>query len=134
MRKRCAAAVLLLLIPLAAGCGGASASLTPSASVTTAMQGWERWLRVEWTAQARASGQEIDGYVYSQYGSGIFDVQLLAQGLDSNGNVVSQKLAWMPGVVPALQRSYFRIGAMPSAASYRVTVWAFETVQSQSYQ
>jgi len=124
-------AALVALAPLLTGC--ATAGMTPSASVTTAMQGWERWLRLEWTGQSRPAGHEIDGYVYSTYGSPIYDVRLLAQGLDAGGNVVTQKMTWVQGMVPSLERSYFRIPPLGPAASYRVTVWAFETVQSQSY-
>jgi hypothetical protein len=107
-----------------------SPGLTPSSSVTTAVQGWESWLRLEWTPP---TGGVIDGYVYSMKGSPVINVSLLAQALDANGNVVGQKLEWVPGVVPALHRTYFRIPNVPAAAQYRVTVWAFETVESPSY-
>jgi hypothetical protein len=107
--------------------------MTPSATVTTAVYGWETWLRVDWTAQAQGSGQLIDGYVYSTYGSPVYDVRILAQALDGAGNVVGQKIVWVPGIVPALQRTYFRVSGMPSADRYRVTVWSFDTVQSLSY-
>jgi hypothetical protein len=128
-----AAALLVILVPLAAGCAGAMGGMTPSASVTTAVQGWEHWLRVDWTAQVRPTGHDIDGYVYSKHGSNIVNVQLLAQGLDANGNVVGQKIEWVQGVVPALQRAYFRIPNMPPAARYRVSVWAFDTVESVGF-
>ncbi len=123
---------LVLAFPLAAGCA-AGTGLVPSATTTTAIQGWENWLRVDWTASPRPTGQDLDGYVYSKHGTNIVNVQLLAQGLDTTGNVVAQKVEWLPGVVPALQRAYFRIPNMPAAASYRVSVWAFETVESQSF-
>ena len=124
-------AVLVALTPLLGGC--ATAGMTPSASVTTAMQGWERWLRVEWTGQSQPGGHQIDGYVYSTYGSPTYDVRLLAQGLDAGGNVVSQKMMWVQGAVPPLERTYFRVPVMAPAATYRVTVWAFETFQSQGW-
>jgi hypothetical protein len=123
-------ALLIVLVPLVAACAGAAAGVTPSASVTTAIQGWEHWFRVEWTVQARASGQEIDGYIYNTYGAGAANVQILAQGLDGAGNVVTQRLEWVPGIVPPLQRSYFRIPSLAPAAQYRVSVWAFDFVQS----
>jgi hypothetical protein len=131
-RRHLLAAAVLALIPLAAGCSTAG-GLVPSATTTTAIVGWESWLRVDWTANARPSGHEIDGYVYSKHGTNIVNVQLLAQGLDASGNVVGQKVEWVQGVVPALQRAYFRIPNMPAAASYRVSVWAFETVESTSF-
>lgn len=123
--------LVVILASLAAGVTLAN-GLSPSASVTTAIQGWERWLNLEWTAKARTNGQEIDGYVYNKYGSPIYHVQLLAQGLDGAGNVVHQTLSWVPGTVPGLQRAYFRVPAMPRAERYRVTVWAFDIVQSKS--
>jgi hypothetical protein len=99
------------------------------------VQGWEYWLSLEWTAQAQAqpAGQEIVGYIYNRRGTPIVDVQLLAQGLDGSGAVVGQKIAWVLGGVPGLQRSYFRISGLPPAERYRVTVWAFESVESNSW-
>src|SRR5438105_16794 len=133
LRRASTAAVLLVLIPFVGGCAGAAAGLTPSATVTTAIQGWERWLRLDWTAEARPSGQEIDGYVYSIHGSPIYDVQLLAQGLDGTGTVVAQKIEWVPGIVPGLQRAYFRISGLPPAARYGVTVWTFEVIEHKGF-
>ena len=128
--RRLAGAVLLILVPFAAGCAGTTGALTPSTSVTTAVLGWESWLHVDWTPP---TGGVIDGYVYSKKGSPIINVSLLAQALDASGNVVGQKLEWVPGTVPGLQRTYFRIPNMPAGAQYRVSVWAFETLESPSY-
>jgi hypothetical protein len=124
-----ASALLVALAPVVGGCAGATGGLTPSATVTTAIQGWESRLSLDW----EANGQEISGYVNSKYGSHIINVQLLAQGLDANGNVVGQKLEWLNGMVPALQRTYFRIGNMPPAARYRVSVWAFDSIESVNF-
>jgi hypothetical protein len=110
----------------------AAAGLSPSASVTTAVQGWEQWLRLEWSVETRGSGQEIDGYVYNKHGSPLYGVQVLGQGLDGAGNVVQQKIAWVPGTVPPLQRAYFRIPEMPPAERYRVSVWAFNVIQGKT--
>jgi hypothetical protein len=131
-RRHVLAVAVLALIPLAAGCTTAG-GLVPSATTTTAIVGWESWLRVDWTANARPSGHEIEGYVYSKHGTDIVNVQLLAQGLDASGNVVGQKVEWVYGGVPALQRAHFRIPGLPAAASYRVSVWAFETVESATF-
>jgi hypothetical protein len=122
---------IVVLLPLATGC---AAGVVPSATVTTAVQGWENWLRLDWAAQPQPSGQLIEGYVYSAYGSPLYDVRLLAQALDGSGAVVGQKIVWVPGIVPALQGAYFRVAAMPAADRYRVTVWSFDTVQSMSWQ
>src|SRR5205085_11300498 len=113
-----------------AGCAGAG--VTPSASVTTAVQGWEHYFRLEWSGEARPNGTEIDGYVYNLYGRPMGQVRILAQALDASDNVVAQRLEWVPGIVPALNRSYFRVPALPTAPQYRVTVWAFDIIDSGS--
>jgi hypothetical protein len=123
-----------MLASLAAGCAGAgSTAVSPSASVTTAVQGWERYFRIDWTAQAKPNGNEIDGYLYNNYGSPAANVQVLAQALDATGNVIAQKIEWVPGVVPPLSRSYFRVPGLPPAPQYRVAVWAFDWVQGNGF-
>ena len=121
----------ILLAVLATAC--ATAALTPSASVTTAVQGWEHYFRLDWTAQARPNGTEIDGYVYNTYGSPAGNVRVLAQALDASNNVIAQKIEWVPGVVPNFNRSYFRIAALPPADHYRVSVWSFDIIDSDRF-
>jgi hypothetical protein len=126
------AALLAIVTPLASGCTGAAAGVTPSASVTTAIQGWDHWFRLEWEPVVRPEGRQIDGYIYNNYGAAAGNVQILAQGMDASGNVVNQKIAWVPGLVPAMNRSYFKVTGLPAAPQYRVSVWAFDFVQSPS--
>ena len=119
---------LVLLAIVLTGCAGAG--LTPSASVTTTVQGWERYFRLDWTGQATPGGMAIDGYIYNTYGSPAANVQVLAQALDSADQVIAQRIEWVPGVVPNFSRSYFKIPVLPAAAAYRVTVWAFDIVET----
>jgi len=127
------AAALLFFVAVATGCAGAAGGLTPSASVTTTIQGWEQWLRLDWTAETTPNGHELHGYIYSRYGAAIYEVRLLAQGLDDEGNVIGQKIEWVPGIVPGLQRASFRISGLRPAARYRVSVWSFETIEGKGF-
>ena len=116
---------------LVTGC--AAAGLTPSSSVTTIMQGWEHYFRLDWTPQAHPDGVDIDGYVYNKHGAPAGNVQLLAQALDATDNVVGQKLAWVHGEVPNFGRSYFKISGLPQAQQYRVSVWAFDIIDRPGF-
>ena len=128
------AALLLLVTTLAAGCAGATGSgVVPSATTTTAIVGWESWVRIDWTAQPNPGGNDIVGYVTSHRGHTLINVRVLAQGLDASGNVVGQKIEWVPSAVPAMQRTYFRVPGLPPAARYRVSVWTFDTVEGNSW-
>ena len=122
--------VVLLIMLTAAGCTGVGAGMMPSASVTTTMQGWEHYFRLDWAPKATPSGVEIDGYVYNTYGQPMANVRVLGQALDQSNNVVGQKIEWVPGIVPNFDRSYFRIAGLPLAQQYRVSVWSFDIVDT----
>ena len=124
IRRACALALSLLAL----GC--ATPGMTPSASVTTAMQGWEHYFQLEWTPQAKPNGVEIDGYLHNKYGSPMGNVQVLAQALDASNNVTAQKLSWVHGTVPPFNRSYFVVSGLPPAQQYRVSVWAFDIIDT----
>jgi hypothetical protein len=117
------------LAAVVTGCGAAAGPM-PSASVTTAVQGWEHYFRLDWTPNRRPGGTDIDGYIYNDHGAPAGSVRLLAQALDADNNVVAQKIEWVPGVVPNFGRSYFRIPGLPPAPLYRVTVWSFDIIDT----
>ena len=121
---------LILAAMLLAGCAGVNMDPVPTASVTTAVQGWERYFRLDWSGQATPRGMEIDGYIYNTYGSPAANVRVLAQALDPKDEVIAQTIEWVPGVVPNFSRSYFKVSALPPAAAYRVTVWSFDIVDT----
>jgi len=105
-----------------------TSAITPSATVTTLVPDAERWFRLTWEPVAESDGARVRlrGYLENTYGEAVGRVQLLAQALDSSGNVIDQKIAWVPGAVPAFDRVYYEIPNMRTANRYRVTVWAYE--------
>lgn len=133
MTVRRSMALALLAVPLLAGCAETRSGIRPSAAVTTTIMGWENWFRLDWTAQTRPDGTDIDGYVVSQKGAPMQNVQVLAQGLDAAGNVVGNRIAAVDGVVPGNQRAYFRLGNLPRADRYRVSVWTFDPLESKGF-
>ena len=124
---------VLVLALLVAGCA-AHTGLAPSASVTTTMQGWEHYFRIEATETEKPGGAaDIEGYVYNKYGRPAV-VRLLGQALDASNNVIGQKIVWVPGNVPQLSRAYFKINDLPPADQYRVTVWSFDIIATDSFR
>jgi hypothetical protein len=120
-------ALVLALTMLMAGC--ATVDMSPSASVTTTMQGWERYFRLEWTPErAPDGGTRIEGYIHNTYGSPMGNVRVLAQALDAANQVVGQRIEWVPGVVPNFGRSYFIVPSLPPAHQYRVSVWSYDII------
>jgi hypothetical protein len=129
-RRAWSALIPALLLALAGTAGCAGSGMAPSATVTTAVQGWEHYFRLEWAPQRTAAGTLIDGYIHNTYGSPAGHVRLLAQALDRDSNVIAQKIEWVPGIVPNFSRSYFRISALPPAEHYRVSVWSFDIIDT----
>ena len=105
-----------------------SAAITPSATVTTLSPDSERLFRLSWAPSSEHDGAHVrlSGYVENLYGETAARVQLLAQALDTRGNVVDQKIEWLPGTVSPFGRAYYEIPNMRPADQYRVTVWAFD--------
>lgn len=110
--------------------GCATTDTQPSASVASLAPNAAQWFRIDWTAEPDRDGERrLQGYVVSALGEPANRVQLLAQALDASGNVIGQRLYWVPGVIPALGRVYFEIPKMPAAPQYRVTVWAYDRLK-----
>ena len=120
-----------MLVAVLVGC--ATTETQPSASVTSLTPNAQHWFRVSWTAEPDRNGERrLHGYVESSLGEAANRVQLLAQALDASGNVIGQRLEWLPELIPALGRAYFEVPKMPPAAEYRVSVWSFDRLKGGS--
>jgi hypothetical protein len=117
-----------MLLAVLVGC--TTTDTQPSAAVTSLVPDVQRWFKVDWTAAPERDGERrLSGYVQSAIKEPVNKVQLLAQALDGSGNVVAQRLEWVPETIPAFGRQYFDIPKMPPAPEYRVTVWAFDRIK-----
>jgi hypothetical protein len=130
--KRAGAWVAIGVVTCAmAGCATSYRPLTPSASVTTTSPAADHWFRLSWDVEPEGpTARRIEGYVYNAYGRPAVNVQLLTQALDAAGAVIDQRLSWVVGGVPQLSRGYFAVSHLPVADHYRVTVWAFDFVDT----
>ncbi len=118
-----------LLGLLLAACA-TSGALTPSASVTTLMAGWERHFGVEWMAEPEGSdARRLRGTLSVFTGEPVMDLRLLGQALDAEGRVIGQRLAWA-GDVGGSGRVSFEIPHLPAAERYRVAVWDYTSLQA----
>jgi len=102
-----------------------TAETMPSAAVTTIDPAATRYFTLEWTAtQAVGSNaQSLDCWVINNYGEAA-RIELLAQALDTSGQVVDQKIDYPITTIGGYGRSYYHIGPLAAADHYRVTVWS----------
>ena len=124
-------AIAGVLVAALFGC--ATTDTRPSETVTTLMPGSERWFKINWdTGARRERAVRLRGYVENTQGEPAATVRLLAQAQDAPGRVAAQRLAWVPGAIPAFGRVYFEIPNLPVADHYRVTVWAYDPLRAPS--
>jgi hypothetical protein len=124
MRRRVFAITAVVSV-LAAATGVAAQTLAPH------LPGWERYFTVSWEPFERRGQPYLGGYLVSSYGVMATRVQLLVDSLDASGQIVGQRVEWLPGGnLPGFSRTYFEVPIRQRASSYRVSVYAFDFVQS----
>ena len=85
---------------------------------------WDQYFSVHSRPVMRAGRSVGSGTVWNVSGWGARRIQLLVEGLDDNGQPVSQRLVWLGADLPAGAHAYFE-APLPSSTSYRVRVFAF---------
>ena len=129
MQQRRVLAILALVSVVVTAHGVAAQSLTPH------IPGWERFFTVNWEPMERRGKPYLSGYIVSSYGVTATRVQLLVDSLDAAGQTVAQNVEWLGGGnLPGFSRTYFEVPVRERASSYRVSVFAFDFVQSAQIQ
>ena len=109
-------ALLVFAMPVAAG------------AQNFAIQGIERYLRLEWEASQGRRGPVLTGYVHNIYGHSADRVRLLVEGLDGAGQVISTTHTQVVGSISPGARGYFEVPAPQGASSYRLRLISFDPV------
>ncbi|HEV8437113.1 MAG TPA: hypothetical protein VGT40_03370 [Methylomirabilota bacterium] len=123
--------VFLIAVLLAAT--GATADVIAQ-PLTPHFAAWDRYFSVSAESFERRGQPGLRGYVTNRYGVAAMRVQLLVDSLDASGQVVAQRVEWLPDTLPGFGRGYFELPAPPPASSYRVSVFAFEFIQASLIQ
>ena len=107
-------ATLLLMAPMTA------------VAQSYAIQGVERYLRVESSTSQGRRGPVVSGYVYNLYGHPADRVRLVIEAVDGAGTVTASTFVYVLGQVPVDGRAYFESPAPAASGTYRVRVLSFE--------
>ena len=85
-----------------------------------------RYFRTEPAVSAGRRGPQVEGYVYNLYDAHATRVLLSIEALDSSGQLIETRRAYVPFDVPPRGRSFFQVPAPAGTASARVSVESFE--------
>jgi hypothetical protein len=120
-----------LLCLTTAACGVLAKYFTPPPATTTLMAGWEHRFALDWTVTPQHDGSSlVQGYVSNLNGERAISLRVMARGVDSQGQMRGQQIAWVFGGVPGFSRTYFNIPQVPQTDSYVVTVWDYTLFQA----
>jgi len=125
----------ILLAVLISGCASFRNPLTQKTEYDTLMPGWESKFSIEWQVQREPDGTSLlYGRITSHYGVFASPFRVLGMALDSSGRVIGQRIVWVPGGVPGFAPVYFEIGHLPTATSYKVSVWDYTFIEARQVE
>ena len=129
-RSKLAAAVVALMV-IVAGVG-LPAVQSAGKTLEPMVIGWERIFRVDWQAKDGRGAPVLQGYLVNDSPYIVARIQILVEGLDEKGNVLGQRLAWVPGTLTPFSRAYFSEVVPQPSPAYRVRVFAFDRIEAPS--
>jgi len=94
------------------------------------MWGWERHFAVEYEPGVYRGQPVVEGTVTNVSPYSVISVRLLVDSLDANGQLIAQKVAYLPGDMPGGSHLFFQVPTAPAPA-YRVRVFSYDRFESQ---
>ena len=108
----------------------ASAVAQGAAMLTPLVVDGERYFTVEWQTADTAGQPTVYGRIRNEYGFSARKIRLLVNSLDAAGAVTAQTLAYVPFDITPGTGCYFEARVPARAASYRVSIYQWEWIQS----
>jgi hypothetical protein len=90
----------------------------------------ERYFTVEWQAADTNGRPAVHGRIRNEFGFPARKIRLLVDSLDATGAVTAQTITYLPFDLSPGTGSYFEARVPARAASYRVSVFQWEWIQS----
>lgn len=122
------AVAVAVVIAALASCAPAVGPGGPTQPLEPLVVGAEQHLTIEWERTPRGGDAVIWGYVSNPSPYTFDRMRILVDALDGSGNVLAQRLSWVPGLLGSWGRSYFEV-AMPPAENYRVRIFSYDRVE-----
>jgi hypothetical protein len=91
--------------------------------------GWERDLSVTWESSQPHGSPVVSGYVTNTSPYDLANTRVLVEALDAGGQVIEQRLGYLPGELRGGGRLYFEV-PMAQAPAYRVRVFSYDRMEA----
>ncbi len=119
-------ALALIVATTLAGCAGEGTGFWSRLETNVEIGRSGGPLSLDWeVGEPAPDGRRITGYVYNRTDYRIGRVYLRIESLDAREQVIATRYWWVMGDVPATDRAYFDVPALPVADHYRVSVYSY---------
>jgi hypothetical protein len=122
--------VLLLAAAIAVPACAPTTSGMGGGPLTPLVVGWEQFFKLTWTVGEYRGRPVVSGKIYNDWGLTAANVRLLVDELDANGQIVDQRLGWLGFTLTPGTTAPFEIPVAHRTPNYRVSVFAFDWVQT----
>jgi hypothetical protein len=120
------AGALLAIVLLATGCVPAAG---PDGPLQPLVVGAEQHVTIEWQSERGDQAATVWGYVINQSPYTFDRIRVLVDALGPDGQILSQRVVWSPGLLGSWGRTYFE-APMEPAPGYRVRVFSYDRVET----
>ena len=124
---------ILVIALLAAVSGCANLQSGHGGPAQTGLQplnvGWERDLAVSWESGQHRGSQVVSGYVNNTSPYDLANTRVLVEALDAGGQVIEQRVGYLPGELRGGGRLYFEV-PIAQAPTYRVRVFSYDRMEA----
>jgi hypothetical protein len=103
---------------------------TPSPPLQPLVVGWEQFFKLTWTVGERGGRPVVTGRIYNNWNFAAANMRLLVDELDASGQIVDQQLGWLGFMLTPGTTAPFEIPVAHATPNHRVSVFAFDWVQS----
>jgi hypothetical protein len=91
--------------------------------------GWEQQLSVTWESGQHHGSQVVSGYVNNISPYDLANTRVLVDALDAGGQVIEQRVGYLPGELRGGGRLYFEV-PIAQAPTYRVRVFSYDRMEA----
>ena len=103
---------------------------TPAPPLQPLVVGWEQFFTLTWTVGERGGRPVVTGRIYNNWNFAAANMRLLVDELDASGQIVDQQLGWLGFMLTPGTTAPFEIPVAHATPNHRVSVFAFDWVQS----
>lgn len=97
------------------------------------MGGWERIFTITWEPAEYRGRPAVAGRVTNISPYTVTNIRVLVDSLDSAGQLLAQRIAYVPGDLPGWGYAYFEVPVAQAAPAYRVRVFSFDWVLGDDF-